>query len=145
MTRTTFRKTLSANDLGLTGGHQGGVLIPKGETALLNLLPPLKVDVKNPDAWITCIDANGDSHRFRFVYYNNKLHDERGTRNEYRITYMTAWFRNQCAQPGDAFEISREHDHPQYRIRIVRAEQDPERSPDDGPVRIRLRGWRRVH
>ncbi|MDP7151654.1 MAG: EcoRII N-terminal effector-binding domain-containing protein [Paracoccaceae bacterium] len=25
-----YRKRLSANDVGTTGGHQGGVLIPKG-------------------------------------------------------------------------------------------------------------------
>ena len=28
MTSKTFRKTLSANDVGTTGGHMGGILIP---------------------------------------------------------------------------------------------------------------------
>lgn len=145
MTQTAFRKNLSSNDVGLTGGHQGGILIPKGETDLLLFLPPLDQDVKNPDAWITCIDEDSEVHRFRFVYYNNKLHDENGTRNEYRITHMTGWFRGQGARTGDAFEISRDHGQSEYRIRIVPAEAGTEQMDQAAPPRLRLRGWRRVH
>src|SRR6056297_2838956 len=145
MTRTAFRKNLSSNDVGSTGGHQGGVLIPKGETELLSFLPPLDADVKNPDAWITCIDEDGVVNRFRFVYYNNKLHDENGTRNEYRITHMTAWFRGQRARNGDAFEISRDQGQSEYRIRIVHAEKETGQNDQAAPTRLRLRGWRRVH
>ncbi|WP_460385259.1 hypothetical protein [Pseudomonas amygdali] len=39
--------------------------------------------------------------------YNNKLHDESGTRNEYHITYMTKYFREIGAQEGEALEISK--------------------------------------
>lgn len=145
MTRTAFRKTLSANDVGLTGGHQGGVLIPKGDKELLEFLPSLDAGVKNPDAWIDCTDDHGDTHRFRFVYYNNKLHDPKGTRNEYRITYLTAWFRNESAQPGEAFEISRECEEREYRIRIIRQDTEPQRDLEQLPVRLRLKGWHRVH
>lgn len=145
MTRTAFRKNLSSNDVGSTGGHQGGVLIPKSEADLLSFLPPLMSDVKNPDAWITCIDEDGEVHRFRFVYYNNKLHDENGTRNEYRITHMTAWFRGRGARTGDAFEISRDQGQSGYRIRIVRVEEDTNQKCSEVPTRLRLRGWRRVH
>jgi hypothetical protein len=88
MTNRTFSKTLSANDVGATGGHQGGILIPKSEAELLSFLPVLDPKVKNPDAWIECEDETGTTRKFRFIYYNNKLHDEGGTRNEYRITYM---------------------------------------------------------
>ncbi|WP_310621268.1 EcoRII N-terminal effector-binding domain-containing protein [Flexibacterium corallicola] len=145
MTRTAFRKILSANDVGLTGGHQAGVLIPKGNTDLLGFLPPLDGGIKNPDAWINCVDDDGVMHRFRFVYYNNKLHDERGTRNEYRVTYMTAWFRNQNAKPGDAFEISRNRGNSDYHIRIIRAETEATPCPEGGAIRLRLKGWQRVH
>jgi len=144
MTRTAFRKTLSANDVGATGGHQGGVLIPKGERELLEFLPYLDPSVKNPDAWLSCTDPQSDVHRFRFVYYNNKLHDPRGTRNEYRITYMTAWFRNSGAKEGDVFEIAREAGSSVYTVSVIKAGEE---CPADRelPTRIQLRGWRRVH
>ena len=145
MTRTVFRKNLSSNDVGATGGHQAGVLVPKGETDLLSFLPSLNRDVRNPDAWITCTDEDGEVHRFRFVHYNNKLHDENGTRNEYRITHITAWFRRRGARTGDAFEISRDQSHQGYRIRIVRAEEVTDQKDEAPPIRLRLRGWRRVH
>ena len=90
MTGVVFSKVLSANDVGATGGHMGGLLIPKGERELLAILPPLDPTIKNPDAWLECVDDAGQALRLRFVYYNNKLHDERGTRNEFRLT-ETIW------------------------------------------------------
>ena len=143
MSSEKFRKRLSANDVGTTGGHQGGVLIPKGEKELLAMLPALDQDVKNPDAWIECIDETGHTLKFRFVYYNNRLHDPGGTRNEYRITHMTSWFRDVGAQEGDEFEISRASFGNQYSIGI-RPKGTEEPDPDQS-VRIRLTAWRRVH
>lgn len=144
MTKIAFRKTLSANDVGATGGHQGGVLIPKGERELLAFLPPLDPGVKNPDAWLDCVDADGCPLKFRFVYYNNKLHDSKGTRNEYRITYMTAWFRKLGAREGDIFEIAKEGGRPGYLVSVLPA--SPALEADSNlPVRLKLLGWRRVH
>jgi hypothetical protein len=143
MSSEKFRKRLSANDVGTTGGHQGGVLIPKGEKELLAMLPALDQHVKNPDAWIECIDETGHTWKFRFVYYNNRLHDPGGTRNEYRITHMTSWFRDVGAQEGDEFELSRASFGNQYSIGI-RPKDTEEPAPDQG-VRIRLTTWRRVH
>ncbi|MBY4895304.1 restriction endonuclease [Rhodobacteraceae bacterium N5(2021)] len=143
MSSEKFRKRLSANDVGTTGGHQGGVLIPKGEKELLAMLPALDQDVKNPDAWIECIDETGHTLKFRFVYYNNRLHDPGGTRNEYRITHMTSWFRDVGAREGDEFEISRASFGNRYSIGI-RPKDAEEPEPDQG-VRIRLTAWRRVH
>lgn len=143
MTGDVFSKVLSANDVGTTGGHMGGILIPKGETELLAILPPLDPGIKNPDAWLHCIDDANQPLRFRFVYYNNKLHDENGTRNEFRLTHMTKWFRDNGARAGDEFKISLMADQRHYSIRIVR--RDPEQEDDEDGVRIRLSGWRRVH
>lgn len=142
MARVAFTKILSPNDVGSTGGHQAGVLIPKGESALLEFLPYLEPSVKNPDTWLHCIDENQEPQRFRFVYYNNKLHDPRGTRNEYRITWMTAWFRNLSARAGDMFEISIEPGSHQYSVRVIPA--SPNQQPD-APARIKLRGWQRIY
>lgn len=143
MSSKKFRKRLSANDVGATGGHQGGVLIPKSEKELLAMLPALEPDVKNPDAWIECTDETGNTLKFRFVYYNNRLHDPGGTRNEYRITHMTSWFRDVGAREGDEFEISRASFGNQYSIGI--RPKDAEEPSSDQGVRIRLTGWRRVH
>lgn len=143
MTGDVFLKVLSANDVGSTGGHQGGILIPKGETQLLAILPRLNPKIKNPDAWLECVDDAGQALRFRFVYYNNKLHDENGTRNEFRVTHMTKWFRDNGAREGDEFRISLMSDKMRYSIRIIRPDLE-DKNEEDG-VRIRLSGWRRVH
>lgn len=143
MTKNVFSKVLSANDLGTTGGHQGGILIPKGQTQLLSILPALDPKIKNPDAWLDCVDDAGHNLRFRFVYYNNKLHDETGTRNEFRVTHMTKWFRDAGAREGDEFRILLMSDKVRYAVRIIRP--NPEDQHDENGVRIRLSEWRRVH
>lgn len=145
MTNKTFSKILSANDVGATGGHQGGILIPKSESELLAFLPPLDQAIKNPDAWIECEDESGAVRRFRFVYYNNKLHDENGTRNEYRITYMTRYFREVGAREGDSLEISRNEGDTRYVVRVVRAQKERV-IEEQGAYRIKISSaWRRVH
>jgi hypothetical protein len=146
MMKKTFSKTLSANDVGATGGHQGGILIPKSETELLSILPSLDPAIKNPDAWIDCEDERGTVRRFRFVYYNNKLHDPTGTRNEYRITYMTGYFKEMVAREGESFEISRNENDIRYVIRVVRPKRESVEHEEHREVRIKIKSaWRRVH
>jgi len=146
MTSTTFSKKLSANDVGSTGGHQGGILVPRTEGELLSFLPPLDSAIKNPDAWIECEDETGTIRKFRFVYYNNKLHDVDGTRNEYRITYMTKYFREVGAREGEELEISKNGTSSSYKIRIVRALAPIQYQEESDGVRIKIRsGWRRIH
>ncbi|MGE6164407.1 EcoRII N-terminal effector-binding domain-containing protein [Aeromonas rivipollensis] len=153
MMEKTFSKTLSANDVGATGGHQAGILIPKTENDLLGILPPLDSQVKNPDAWLDCVDENDVVRRFRFIYYNNKLHDPKGTRNEYRITHMTGYFKEAVAREGDFFEISKIENENKYRIRIVRKKLEYAHSviEDSSPkyenvIRIKIKSsWRRIH
>ena len=145
MKKTSFSKTLSANDIGRTGTHQAGILVPKANKELLAFFPPLDARVKNPDAWIVCTDDQGNERKFRFVYYNNRLHDEKGTRNEYRLTYMTRYLKGIRAEAGDALEFSREDGAAGYSIRLVKKPAAVVRQ-DDGPVRIRISSaWRRVH
>jgi hypothetical protein len=144
MSMETFRKILSANDVGSTGAHQAGILIPKGEKELLRILPPLDPSIKNPDAMIQCVDDKGEKVCFRFVYYNNRLHDSGGTRNEYRVTRMTGWFRDVGAREGDEFEISKNDANANYEIRVhSKAFLNP--PPDEDGVRIKLTKWRRIH
>lgn len=143
----TFIKTLSANDVGTTGGHMGGILVPKGDGELLAFLPPLNASTLNPSAWIDCETPAGSALRLRFVYYNNRLHTPGGTRNEYRITYLTKFLRDARAKEGDLFEITKEDGSLVYRIRVIsRGGVETPVGDEDGPIRIKLTtGWRRVH
>jgi hypothetical protein len=142
--RQAFQKTLSANDVGATKAHQAGIHIPKTEKALLDFLPPLDPKQTNPDAWIECVDENGGIHRFRYIYYNSKLHGL-GTRNEYRITHMTGYLRRIGATEGDVLEISKGAKDAHYTLRILNQATAPKKANDYSPGPIRLKGWNRIH
>ncbi|MBX9708389.1 MAG: hypothetical protein K2X61_10690 [Caulobacteraceae bacterium] len=140
MTERTFSKLLSANDLGITGGHQAGILVPKGDPELLAFFPFLDPSVENPDAWIFATDEHGEERRLRYVWYNRKRHGK-GTRDEYRITYLTEYLRASGARPGDSLAFRGTLGSGLYAIEVVRAESGPAAEPGV----IRLSGWRRVH
>ena len=101
----TISKVLSSNDTGGTGGHQAGILIPKGGD-VLEFFPDLNSDEKNPRTYLYFIDEGGQRWKFNFIYYNNKLFG--GTRNEYRLTGMTAYIRQNNLKTGDSVILSRD-------------------------------------
>ena len=106
MTLRSFQKLLSANDVGLTGTHQSGFLIPKGSEAL-SLFPSLDEAEYNPDARLTVhTPQTGEHWELRFVHYNNRRHGQ-GTRDEYRVTGTARLFRALNASAGDILTISR--------------------------------------
>ncbi|NLK89115.1 MAG: hypothetical protein GX276_03090 [Clostridiaceae bacterium] len=112
---TVIEKVLSANDTGETGGHQAGILVPK-EPRILGFFPSLNVHTKNPRAVLDMLDDTGHEWTFHFIYYNNRFFG--GTRNEYRITGMTAFFREFNLRTGDAVifrRISAKHLNISYR------------------------------
>ena len=92
MTHTAqITKTLSANDVGETGGHQAGILVPK-EREILSFFPSLNPRDKNPRVTLVFREPDGITRwDFNFIYYNNRFFG--GTRNEYRLTCMTKYFR----------------------------------------------------
>jgi hypothetical protein len=143
MTGQQYEKQLTANDTGETGGHQGGIHIPKSQKDLLGFLPHLDPAIKNPDAWLEMRDDVGNTWSFRYVYYNNSLHDEGGTRDEYRITHMTGFFRAAGALPGDIVVLSGNPGGRKLTI-SVRKPTQPDAAGGE-PIRVRLRGWQRVH
>jgi hypothetical protein len=140
MSEQQFEKVLTANDTGRSGGHQAGIHIPKGQRDLLAFLPPLDRVEKNPSVWLSAEDEGGGAWQFRYIHYNNRLHDEGGTRDEFRITHMTGYFRASGAEPGDILVIRGEPGSGHLRLEIRR---DDAGTPL--PNRVRLRGWRRVH
>ncbi len=144
MTRQTYEKLLTANDTGETGGHQAGVHIPKSQKSLLALLPFLDPAQKNPDAWLEMTDDTGFSWRFRYIYYNNRLHVEGGTRDEYRITHMTRFFKAVGAKEGDVLVLTGSQEMGGYSI-SVQKDKVQDDAVTEKRLRVRLAGWRRVH
>lgn len=76
--RRAFCKFLSANDTGLTGGHQSGIYISKPSIPILFDTPGEKGS--NKDRMVKVRWQDGLETDSRFIYYGT------GTRNEYRIT-----------------------------------------------------------
>jgi hypothetical protein len=108
-------KVLSANDTGETGGHQSGILVPK-DPAILDFFPRLNASVKNPRAVLNVLDRMGHQWSFNFIHYNNRFFG--GTRNEFRLTGMTAFFREFNLKSGDVVilrQVSPEHMNIEYR------------------------------
>ncbi len=132
-----IEKTLSPNDLGLTGAHQAGMLIPKNEV-ILNFFPCLDKSAENPRVTLRFLDESGTYWKFNFIYYNNKFRG--GTRNEYRLTGMTKYLHCSGLMPGDVVQFSKDKDD--YLISYKR-QTGTDTETDDGVVRITLSDtWR---
>lgn len=76
--RKAFCKFLSANDTGLTGGHQAGIYISKPAVPIL--FDEVGIKGQNKEKWVKVKWCNDFKTTTRFIYYGT------GTRNEYRIT-----------------------------------------------------------
>lgn len=113
----TIAKILSRNDVGATGAHQAGLLVNK-KAEILGFFPRLNAGEKNPRKTMRFTDSGGSHWDFEFIYYNNKFFG--GTRNEYRLTCMTPFFKAHNAQPGDAIILSKTGQGG-FRIEIERA------------------------
>jgi hypothetical protein len=124
-----IRKTLSANDVGRTGAHQVGILVPK-ERQILDFFPRLDPSLLNPRCAGGVIDDEGASWSLAFVHYNNALVTG-GTRNEYRLTRMTRFFRSHSASTGDTLCFWKAGDH--IRIRVIKASTLT--GPEDSVIR----------
>jgi len=134
----TISKTLSANDTGLTGGHQAGILIPK-EPGLLDFFPALNPAERNPRAHLTFVDEGGTPWELAFIFYNNGLFG--GTRNEYRLTRLTRFIREAGLEPGDEMRLSRTEDC-RWRISYIR--KDTSAQSGERPVLKLGTGWKVV-
>ncbi len=111
-------KVLSPNDTGETGGHQAGILVPK-DPEILGFFPPLDASIKNPRAQML-VRAGEREYMFNFIYYNGKFFG--GTRNEYRLTGMSKFFRDQALRSGDTIVFERDSNG-DYMIDISKNEE----------------------
>jgi hypothetical protein len=147
----SYAKLLTKNDAGETGGHQGGICVPRANAELIDFFPRLKPDQYNPESWITCIDELDVKWEMRYVYYNGRiLTPPQSTRNEYRITYMTKFFRQWNAESGDSVVFTSTHRPDVFNIRVDKAQpgivkEDAETYSESQPRVIKLRGWSRVY
>jgi hypothetical protein len=139
MAEQTFEKALTANDTGESGGHQAGIHVPKHQDDLIAFLPALDPREKNPSVWLEAEDDQGTAWRFRYIYYNNRLHDPSGTRDEYRVTHMTRFLRSAGATAGDTLIVRGRPGTGRLHV-SVRASH-----AEIVPARVQLKGWRRVH
>lgn len=100
-------KTLSANDIGQTGGHQAGILIPK-TGGVLPFFPALDSTRKNPRVVLQVLapEIGPQVFELTFIHYNNRI-VESGTRDEYRLTGMTALLRSLRPGVGDVLILRR--------------------------------------
>lgn len=119
MVKQTISKVLTPNDIGETGGHQAGMCIPK-EKEILDFFPHLDKTIKNPRELLDIRTDDGEFVTLSFIYYNNKFFD--GTRNEYRLTGMTRYFKENALRSGDVIYLSKD-ERGNYSISFKRAEQ----------------------
>jgi len=141
---TSYQKLLTANDAGETGTHQAGICVPKQDEKLVSFFPFLDPGKFNPDAWLVCEDKSGEHWKMRYIYYNGKLHGK-NTRNEYRITHTTKFFRNWNARSGDYVIFTSTGELGRYKIEVKATEFSWRVKEAPKPGVIVLRGWSRVH
>lgn len=99
-------KVLTPNDVGTTGSHQAGIAVPR-QDATLAFFPSLDTTQYNPRQSLLFRETDGlDEWPLNFIYYNGKLLG-RSTRNEYRLTGLTPYFKKHQALVGDTLHLGR--------------------------------------
>mgnify|MGYP001479095192 CR=1 FL=1 len=147
----TFSKLLTKNDTGETGGHQGGICVPRANSELIKFLPSLNFGILNPYAWISCVDEKGKSWKMRYIYYNGETFSPpKSTRNEYRITCMTNFFSEWGASSGDSVAFSSTGNPGVYKIcveknSVARMDENVSLNHEADNKVIKLRGRTRVY
>ncbi len=111
-----YCKFLSANDTGVTGGHQAGILISRTSNNILFDTPGIKGS--NKDREICVCWQNDFTTTSRFVYYGQK------TRNEYRMTRFGKDFPFLQPEYTGALFILAEMDDDAYDAYILDKEDD---------------------
>jgi hypothetical protein len=133
-----IKKILSPNDSGETGGHQAGILVPKNPD-ILKYFPIVDQNQKNPRTVLTFIDENGVKWKFTFIYYNNVYFG--GTRNEYRLTGMTSFFRHNNLRTGDEIFFKKNADGD----RFISYKRNTHTLVSDKKVLMLRDSWKVIH
>lgn len=113
-----YCKFLSANDTGLTGGHQAGIYISKPSIPILFDEPGIKGT--NKEKWAKVKWHDDFETTTRFIYYGQ------GTRNEYRITNFGKGFPFLRPEYTGALFVFAKNDEENYQGYILNTEDDIE-------------------
>ncbi|MGM9650629.1 MAG: type II restriction endonuclease [Faecousia sp.] len=111
-----YCKFLSANDTGLTGGHQAGIYISKPSIPILFDAPGEKGT--NKEKWVKVKWQDDLTTDTRFIYYGQ------GTRNEYRITNFGRGFPFLRPEYTGALFVFTKQDEENYLAYILNFEED---------------------
>ena len=125
----SISKVLSPNDVGSNGSHQAGILIPKRHQ-LLSFFPFLDATKKNPRVQLSFFDEFETIWQFMYIYYNNKYFD--GTRNEFRLTGLTRYFKENFLRAGDKIIFSINEAGKRY----IRHERADKQETNDFVIRL---------
>ena len=120
--RKAYCKFLSANDTGVTGGHQAGILVSKTSSSILFDTPGVKGS--NKDREIIVRWQNDFTTTSRFIYYGQK------TRNEYRITRFGNGFPFLQPEYTGALFVLAEMDDDYYDAYVLGSEDEIEQFLD---------------
>lgn len=135
--KSEIRKRLSANDVGDTGGHQAGILVPK-DNSILSFFPILDAGKKNPRMTLVMYERSDRTRwEFNYIYYNNRFFG--GTRNEYRLTCMTKYLRAINAKVDDELVFTLD-ENCSYEVDILRANRASSYTMD-GETLVLGGGW----
>ena len=111
-----YCKFLSANDTGLTGGHQAGIYISKPSIPILFDEPGIKG--ANKEKWVKVKWQDDIETDTRFIYYGQ------GTRNEYRITNFGRGFPFLRPEYTGALFVFAKCDAEDYQAFVLNSEED---------------------
>lgn len=114
--RKSYCKFLSANDTGLTGGHQAGIYISRPSIPIMFAEPGVKG--KNKEKWVKIRWQGGFETDTRFIYYGQ------GTRNEYRITNFGRGFPFLRPEYTGALFVLAMYDEENYQGYVLDREEE---------------------
>jgi hypothetical protein len=115
-------KRLTDTDLGVTGSHQAGFLVPK-RFVKEGLFDDFGGRELNPRRRLKFEDLSDGSDVYgNFIFYNNKLFG--GTRLEYRLTGISRWIKDRGLRVGDSIEITRQESD-SYTLRPIKSQRAP--------------------
>lgn len=136
--KVSIIKKLSRNDLGLTGGHQAGICVPKTVIAK-EFFPQLKAEQYNPRVVIPMYFEK-DRVDVNFIFYNNRLHGN-GTRCEYRLTGISRFLKNQNMKAGDDLIFSYDTQNQIYSLEIRHEEIERDEDFNEELPIVIYAGW----
>lgn len=114
--KRAYCKFLSANDTGLTGGHQAGIYISKPSIPILFDEPGRKGT--NKEKWVKVRWQDDLETDTRFIYYGQ------GTRNECRITNFGRGFPFLRPEYTGALFVFAKYDDENYKAYILNSDED---------------------